>query len=84
MTPTNFSDKEQILTEYRKRKQLNSMLGLEEQYNELVKWSKKTTAPQWIIKQAFENFKILAYHEWKRSFDEVDSKDDAPWRQEYC
>lgn len=74
---------QEIVTEYQRKKQLNSQLGLDEQYKCLIKWASKTKAEQRIIKQAFENFRLLAYREWLESWFEVDCKDEAPWRIGY-
>lgn len=76
-------DSKEILREYQKRKQLNSQLGLKEQYDCLLKWAKTTKAEPRIIKQAFENFRLLSYREWLESWFEVDCKCDADWREGY-
>ena len=78
--PIFSNDAKEILTEYQTKKQLNSMLGLDEQYECLNRWAKTTNAEPRIIKQAYENFRLLAYREWLESWLDVDSKDDAPWR----
>lgn len=74
------SDAQEILHEYERRKQLNSQLGLQEQYDYLKQWAAQTSAEKCIIKQAFENFKLLGYREWFQSFQKIDCFDTAPWR----
>ena len=46
---------------------------------EAIKW--KTKGKSDIAMQMIENFKLLAYREWKKSFDQVDCKDNAIWRE---
>lgn len=33
-----------------------------------------------VASQMIENFKLLAYREWRKSFESIDSKDNALWR----
>lgn len=92
MNPPNpfFSDKEQILLEYEKNQLFGWQCAREaEIYEDLVKVQefeklhrKLHQHPnEELIKQAYENFKSFAYLTLKKSFDEIDSKDDASWKE---
>lgn len=66
-------------------KQCQVEFALSEEYlkvvNEAWKWNLK--GEKEVATQMIENFKLLAYREWKESWDKIDRFGGALWRQGY-
>ena len=46
---------------------------------EIIRWEAK--GEREIAKQMYENFKLLAYREWRESWKKIDRFGDAMWRK---